>query len=225
MRGVFVSIYEKGVFMIILIISFLTSYNQPTWGIDNPLPVFLNHGEVIIHIREEPIHKLRAKIGVGIWNSILIGTSFGGRNLVGYGDIDWEKQPSLDLRIRVFGNGVLESVIGYNNEPIEDYEAKGVFASVGSRLNLGSFRLLLSGGGNYSSAASGADFFANGVLNLGGPHIFHIEYILGSNDDRVNRVNFGYKIQSGALGAQIDLKDVLSGDIGRQIQIFYRENF
>jgi len=211
--------------MAILILSFITSYNQPTLGVDNPLPVLLNHGEVYIQIKNEPINKLRTKIGVGIWNSIFLGISYGGGNLVGYGDIEWEEQPALDFRIRLFEAGGIESVIGFNNEPIENYIGKGVFCAVGYRMYLGGLRLLLSGGGNYNTTENGADLFANLAMNINGPHTFHLEYILGANDLEKNRLHIGYRIQSGALGVQIDLKDILSGDLGRQIQIFYRENF
>ncbi len=211
--------------MVFLILSFIASYNQPIWGIDNPLPVLLNHGEVYIQFRNEPIHKVRAKLGVGIWNSIILSVSYGGDNLVGYGEVDWEDQPALDLRIRLFESLGLEGVVGFNNEPIENYSGKGAFGTIGYRLFLGSFRLLLSGGGSYNFTEKGADLFANSVLNINGPHSIHLEYILGTNDDCKNRLHIGYRIQSGALGVQIDLKDILSGDIGRQMQIFYRENF
>ncbi len=217
--------------MVILIFSFISSYYQPIWGIDNPLPVLLNHGEVYIQFRNEPIYKMRAKLGVGIWNSIILGVSFGGDNLVGYGDVAWEKRPSLDLRIRFFESEFLQCVVGFNDEPVENYSGKDLFGTVGFRLYIGSFRLLLCGGGNYKfteNGNKGIDLFANSVLNINGPHSIHAEYILGANYDNgnsKNRFNIGYRIQSGALGVQFDLKNILSGYIGRQIQIFYRENF
>lgn len=211
--------------MFILLFSFITSYNQPTWGIDNPIPELLNHGEVFIHFRNEPIQKLRAKIGVGIWNSIFLGISYGGDNLVGYDDVEWEEQPSLDFRIRLLSTGSLEGVIGFNNEPIENYASKGAFGTIGLRFFTGPLRFILSGGGNYNTDLDGADLFANMALNINGPHTFHMEYILGSNDDNKNRIHLGYRLQSGALGIQMDLKDIFSGRIGRQLQIYYRENF
>lgn len=210
--------------MIFFLLSIITSYNEPITGIDNPLPVMLYHGEVLIHIKEEPIDNLRAKIGVGIWNGIILSASFGGTNIVGYGDIDWEERPSLDLRIRLFGNGIIESVIGYNDEPIEYYAKKYIFATVGTLLLPG---LMLSGGANYNyeEEVKGADFFGNAALNLGEAHTFHLEYIMGVNDEDENRFNLGYKLQSGSLGIQFDLKNIFSRSVGRQIQIFYRENF
>ncbi len=217
--------------MILMIISFIASYNRPIWGIDNPLPILLNHGEVYIQFRDEPINKVRAKLGVGIWNSIILGVSYGGDNLVGYGDVDWEDEPSLDLRIRLIESDYLESVIGFNSEPIENYKGKDLFILGGISMYLGSFRLLVCGGGNYKFTEpenKGLDLFANSVLNINGPHSIHLEYILGANDDNnnsKNRFNLGYNIQSGSLGVQFDLKNIFSGDLGRQIQIFYRENF
>jgi len=210
--------------MILFLLSIITTYNEPITGIDNPLPVMLYHGEVLIHIKEEPIDNLRAKIGVGIWNGIILSTSFGGTNIVGYGDIEWEDRPALDLRIRLFGNGVIESVVGYNDEPIEDYAKKYIFATAGTRLMPG---LILSGGANYNydEEEKGADLFGNAALNLGETHTFHFEYIMGANDEAKNRFNVGYKLQSGSLGIQFDLKNIFSRSVGRQIQIFYRENF
>lgn len=211
--------------MILFLFSIISAYNEPTTGIENPLPILLYHGEVIIHVKQEPINKLRAKIGVGIWNGIILGTSFGGENLVGYGDIEWEEKPSLDIRMRLFGNGTIESVIGYNDEPIENYACKHLFVTIGTRLKP---RLILSGGMNYNyTEGNGMDFFGNLAFNLSAPHTLHFEYIFGANDNdgEKNRFNLGYKLQSGSLGIQFDLKNILSGDVGRQIQIFYRENF
>jgi hypothetical protein len=214
--------------MILFVLSMISTYYQPITGIDNPLPVLLYHGEVIIHIKEEPIdtlraNKLRAKIGVGIWNGIILGTSFGGTNIVGYGDAEWEDRPALDLRIRLFGNGTIESVFGYNDEPIENYAEKLLFVTLGTRLLPG---LMVSGGANYNyQDDNGGDLFGNAALNLGEAHTFHLEYIMGANDEDKNRFNLGYKLQSGSLGIQFDLKNIFSGDVGRQLQISYRESF
>jgi hypothetical protein len=209
--------------MILFLLSMISTYYEPITAIDNPLPVLLYHGEVIIHIKEEPTDNLRGKIGVGIWNGIILGLSFGGNNIVGYGDIDWEDQPGVDVRVRLFGNGIIESVAGYNNEPIENYAEKHLFASIGTRLLPG---LLLSGGVNYNhDEDNGADLFGNAVLTLNEAHTFLFEYIMGANDEDKNRFNVGYKLQSGSLGIQFDLKNIFSGEIGRQLQISYRESF
>jgi len=211
--------------MILVLLSMISTYYEPITGIDNPLPVLLYHGEVLIHIKEEPIDKLRAKIGVGIWNGIILGISFGGTNLVGYGDIDWEDQPGVDIRARLFGNGIIESVIGYNNEPIEEYAKKHLFASIGTRLMPG---IILSGGANYNhDEDNGIDIFGNAALTLAEAHTFHCEYIMGANDEDgyKNRFNLGYKLQSGSMGIQFDLKNILGESVGRQLQIFYRESF
>ena len=142
---------------------------------------------------------------------------------MGYGDIEWEDRPALDLRIRLFGNGTIESVFGYNDEPIENYAQKYLFATIGTRLFPG---LILAGGANYNyEEDNGADLFGNAVLNLSGVHTFHLEYIMGANDEDENRFNLGYKLQPGSMGIQFDLKNIFSGDVGRQLQIFYRESF
>jgi hypothetical protein len=87
--------------------------------------------------------------------------------------------------------------------------------------------LILSGGANYNydEEEKGADFFGNAALNLAEAHTFHLEYIMGINDEDKNRFNLGYKLQSGSLGIQFDLKNIFSRSVGRQLQIFYRENF
>jgi len=209
--------------MILVLLSMISTYYEPITGIDNPLPVLLYHGEVLIHIKEEPIDKLRAKIGVGIWNGIILGISFGGTNLVGYGDVDWEDQPGVDIRARLFDNGILESVIGYNNEPIEEYSEKHAFAAIGTRLMPG---MILSGGANYNhDEGNGLDIFGNAALTLAEAHTFHLEYIMGTNDDDKSRLNLGYKLQSGSMGIQFDIKNILGESVGRQLQIFYREGF
>ncbi len=209
--------------MILFLFSMISTYYEPITGIDNPLPVLLYHGEVLIHIKEEPINNLRAKIGVGIWNGIILSTSFGGTNIVGYNDIQWEDRPALDLRVRLFGNGILESVFGYNDEPIEEYAKKYLFVTAGTRLFPG---LILAGGANYNyEDDNGMDFFGNAALNLGEAHTFHLEYIMGVNDEDKNRFNLGYKLQPGSMGIQFDLKNIFSGNVGRQLQIFYRESF
>jgi hypothetical protein len=201
----------------------ISSYYEPITGIDNPLPVLLYHGEVFIHIKDEPIDKLRAKMGVGIWNGIILGISFGGTNLVGYGEVDWEDQPGVDIRARLFGNGIVESVIGYNNEPIEDYAEKHLFATLGTRLMPG---MILSGGANYNHDEDmGFDIFGNAALTLAEAHTFHLEYTMGANDEVDNRFSFGYKLQSGSMGIQFDIKNILGESVGRQLQIFYRESF
>jgi hypothetical protein len=209
--------------MILVLLSMISTYYEPITGIDNPLPVLLYHGEVFIHIKDEPIDKLRAKIGVGIWNGIILGISFGGTNLVGYGDVDWEDQPGVDIRARLFGNGIIESVIGYNNEPIEDYAEKHLFATLGTRLMPG---MILSGGVNYNhDENNGLDIFGNAALTLAEAHTFHLEYTIGANDEDKNRLSLGYKLQSGSMGIQFDIKDILGESVGRQLQIFYRESF
>lgn len=213
--------------MVLILLSFISSYNRPLTGVDNPVPVLLNHGEVLMQIREEPIGKLRGKIAVGIWNSIFLGVSYGDSNLVGYGDMKWDSRPSLDIRMRLFGTGTIESVVGYNNERLDKYEEKDIFAAIGYQLNFGNPNLLISGGSNFNHVESGFDFFGNAILNFSGSHTFHVEYIFGANDedDERNRINLGYRLQSGSMGVQFDVKDIFSDRIGRQIQIFYRENF
>ncbi len=209
--------------MTLLLLSMFTTYYEPIIGIDNPLPVLLYHGEVFIHIKEEPIDKLRAKFGIGVWNGIILSLSFGGTHIVGYEDIDWEDELGADVRVRLFGNGIIESVAGYSNEPIEDYAEKDFFAILGIRLLPG---LILSGGANYNhNKDKGADLFGNAALTLSEAHTFHFEYIMGANDEEKNRFNIGYKLQSGSLGIQFDLKNIFSEEIGRQLQISYRESF
>ena len=48
--------------MIFFLLSMISTYYEPIMGIDNPLPALLYHGEVLIHIKEEPINKLSQKL-------------------------------------------------------------------------------------------------------------------------------------------------------------------
>ncbi|MEO0293159.1 MAG: hypothetical protein ABIN61_02920 [candidate division WOR-3 bacterium] len=209
--------------MTLFIFSILAS-SEGIIGIDNPLPNMLYHGEVFLEVKEEPIGKLRAKLGAGIWNGIFLSLSYGGRNIVGFGDIEWEKQPTIDFRIRLFKNEILESVIGFNNEPIENYAEKYIFITLGTHL----FPMLLLSCGtnyNYEKEKKNLDLFGNLALSLGEVNFLHLEYIMGTNDQEKHRVGLGYRIHSGSIGIQFSLKNLFSNEIGRQLQIFYKESF
>jgi hypothetical protein len=119
---------------------------------------------------------------------------------------------------------MIDGVFGYNDEPIENYAKKHIYGTAGARLFPG---LMVSGGINYNHEAGdkGVDLFGNAFISLNEANTFHLEYIMGANDEDKNRINLGYKLQSGSLGIQFDLKNLFSGDVGRQIQILYRESF
>lgn len=213
------------IYLIIFSTIISNSSYSPISGIDNPLPVVPGHGEVIFNLRVEPDNWIKMKLGVGLWDFFMMSIAYGGENIVGRGDITWGKDLWVDVRSYLYSDYENHILVGYSTEPFSGAVIKGLYLCAGREQGIGFGRIFGSAGINYNFNNKQADFFGDAYLNLGESHYFIIEYTAGLGYTKKNIFNFGYLNQSMSLGIQIDLKDIINGDIGRELQVIFRESF
>jgi hypothetical protein len=211
--------------LIILTALYISNVSIPINGIDNPLPSIEKHGEVNFNLRVEPDDWIKFSLGIGLWDYFSMKAGYGGKNIVGYGDIDWSNEVWVELRGMVYNDGSNSFLIGYSTIPYLDSIPKGLFGVLGRRQGIGPFAISLNGGLNYNFERKLLDGFADLYLNIGKPHYIIFEWTLNSGSENQNIFSPGYQNQALPLGIQVDLKDIFSDNIGRGIQIFYRESF
>ncbi len=209
----------------ILFSIFVSNISIPINGIDNPLPSIEKHGEVNFNLRVEPDDWIKFSLGIGLWDYFSMKAGYGGKNIVGYGDIDWAREVWLELRGMIYNDGANSFLIGYTTIPYLDSLSKGLYGVLGRRQQIGVFAISINGGLNYCFKRKVLDGFADAYVNIGKAHYIIFEWILNSGEERQNIFSLGYQNQALPLGIQIDIKDLFSDNIGRGIQIFYRESF
>jgi len=222
--------FKKEVFMITLLFAFYATSGagiKPIIGIDNPVPNVPAHGEWGLNLRIEPSGWIKFGIVVGLFDFFSLGVEYGGNNVVGYGDVNWGNDLWVEVRGLLYNDGENSQLVGYSSIPYGDLfqNGKGVFVVLGRDQGIRIGRLGISGGLNYAIHESRLDGFADVYLNFGQVHYFILEYTLNSGTNHMNVLSLGYLNHSLSLGIQFDLKDITGGNMGREIQVFYRESF
>jgi len=241
-------------FLILPLISFSQDLNllEPLRLVDMPTAGTLKRGSYRAGLDIYPEGGLLAGIGAGITDRFMFGISFGGTNIIGTGDIDWNKEPGVTIRYRLFEEDyILPAIlIGYDSQGFGAFidstkryinKSPGVFATASKNfIFLGTIGF--HGGANYSFERSDGDKDFNifgGVEKSLNPELALVgEYDFAFNDDGPNSIgkgkgylNAGLKWNfAGKLQISFILKDILKNrkdvdGMTREIRIAYAEIF
>ncbi|NOZ56468.1 MAG: hypothetical protein GXO73_06735, partial [Calditrichaeota bacterium] len=75
--------------------------------VDTPTAGMLERGQVEFDLRLFPVGGVLAGVNVGLAREFLIGLSYGGLNVIGYGDVNWYPRPGVHARLRLIDESFL----------------------------------------------------------------------------------------------------------------------
>lgn len=128
--------------------------------VDSPTAGILPHGGYLIHGSIGPESSILAGIGVGFFDRVMLGASFGLQKFIGRGDIDVNDRPGFEIRVRLIEESVAGPAfsLGIDTQGKDAYlgdaqryerKSKGAYAVVSKN-----YRLIedfsIHGGVNYS---------------------------------------------------------------------------
>ena len=227
---------------------------QPRKLVDCPTAGLLPRGSFDFDIRIFASGGVVTTIDVGLMRRFMIGVSFGGENIIGDGDADWNPRIEFLAKYRLINESYAlpALVIGFDSQgggAFDDsldryvYKSKGFYAVMSKNYLVAEVPVGFHFGANYSLENDDGDkdipiFFGADVQateNLG----FVGEYDLATNDDEFkNKYGQGYGylhagvqwIFSSKLQLEFQFKNILLNreDIsswGREFRITYFEMF
>lgn len=245
-------------FLILLIISFIWADNsfaqqgtEQRLLIDLPTAGTLDRGSFDLTLRMFGNGGLLSGVAVGITPRFMIGLSYGGENIIGSGDINWNPQPGIQARVRLIDENFAMPAItlGFSSQGYGPYDeildryankSRGLFA-VASKNYKFFYNLGLHGGLNLSLENDDDDedlnLFFGADLSFNREFRFIFEYDLARNDND-NDTRFGSGKGYLNLGAQwsfsdrlflqFNLKNLLENGVAtvtREFKIGYFEYF
>ncbi|MGD9897825.1 MAG: hypothetical protein AB7T22_01735 [Calditrichaceae bacterium] len=195
-------------FLILLVSSAETQEIIPAQSIfiiDCPTSATLDRGSFMAGLRAYPEGGILGNIEVGLTNRLMMGISYGGKNIIGAGEIDWNPQVGVNIRYRMFDEQLnFPAVsIGYDNQGNGAYidslsryteKSRGIFATFSKSYRfLGVFAL--HGGINYSFEDEDGDKDINGFFgfekSVNDELSIFGEYDLAINDNEDNSIGSG----------------------------------
>ncbi|MFC2088499.1 hypothetical protein ACFLSX_02775 [Calditrichota bacterium] len=225
---------------------------EPTSLIDTPTAGTLLRGSFKTEIRAYTQGGLLGSIDVGITDRLMFGISYGGANLIGEGEIDWNPQPGVNIRYRLFEEdlAIPALVFGYDSQGYGVFvdstkryseKSRGLFVTASKNfVFLGTIGL--HGGVNYSFESEDGDKDINlfvGFDKTINPELLFVaeyDFALNDNDSRSlgsgnGYLNVGLKwIFAGKMNIDFILKNLLENKnnhphLSREIRISYVEIF
>ncbi len=248
----------KQTLIIILLFSSLAVHGQdlslvePISLIDTPTAGTLLRSSFKAEIRAYANGGLLGGIDAGITDRLMFGISYGGTNLIGEGKIDWNPQPGVNIRYRLFEEDLTipALVLGYDSQGYGAFvdstkryseKSRGVFVSASKNFAfLGTFGV--HGGVNYSFENNDGDKDLNLFLGFDksiNPELLIVgeyDFALNDNDGQAlgagnGYLNLGIKwIFAGKMNIDFFLKNLLENKnnhphMSREIRISYVEIF
>jgi hypothetical protein len=128
--------------------------------VDSPTAGILPHGGYLIHGSVGPESSILMGVGVGFFDRVMLGVSFGLQKFIGRGDIDVNDRPGLEIRVRAIEESTAGPAfaLGIDTQGEDAYlsdaqryerKSKGAYAVVSKNYRLiGDFSV--TGGVNYS---------------------------------------------------------------------------
>jgi hypothetical protein len=227
---------------------------QPRRLVDCPTAGLLPRASFDFDIKMFPKGGVTFGLDIGLMRRFMVGMSFGGENVIGEGEPDWNPRIEFAARYRLINESwALPAIaIGFESQgdgafddslDRYDYKSKGFYGVMSKGYAAGEVPIGFHGGINYSLENDDEDqdislFFGTDIRfgdNLG----IVAEYDLGTNDDKAKELfgqGYGYLnlgiqwIFSERLLLQFNLKNLLLNrkDIstwGRSFRIVYFESF
>jgi hypothetical protein len=222
--------------------------------VDSPTAGILPHGGYLIHGGIGPESSILAGIGVGFFDRLMLGVSFGLQKFIGRGDIDVNDRPGFEIRVRLIEESAAGPAfaLGIDTQGEDAYlddaqryerKSKGAYA-VASK----NYRLIedfsIHGGVNYSFETKdeeGVNVFGGFSLEIIKGFSILLDYnaALDDNDAEVathltrgrgyldSGLRFDYRDN---LRFKILFKDLLDNyapvsGVDRSIEVFYVNSF
>ena len=220
--------------------------------IDCPTAATMERGSFMGILQAYADGGLLGYLEVGLTNRMMFGISYGGKNIIGAGAIDWNPVVGVNVRYRVIDEALAfpAIAIGYDGQghgayirSLKRYEekSKGAYVAASKSFNfLGPWAI--HGGINYSFERADNDKDLNGFVGLeksfNNELSLFVEYDLGMNDNTGRSIGDGKGYLNAALKwtfqkkLQIDFlwKNILKNNTmikgsSREIRIGYIEYF
>lgn len=246
------------VFFLVSLVSLVlvsTAYPQdevhPLLLTDLPTAATIDRGSYTVNLRLFGNGGLLGDVAVGITPRFMFGLSYGGENIVGEGDINWNPEPGIQARFRVIDESYVTPAItlGFDSQGYGAHvdtldrhvnKSRGLFA-VASKNYAFLHNLGFHGGINYSFEREDDDedlnIFVGADLSFNRELRVMLEYDFARNDNETDQIfgsGEGY-LNAGARWSvsdrfyiQANLKNLFkNGPIGvtREIHIGYFEYF
>src|SRR5690242_12018908 len=96
---------------------------EPRYLIDLPTAGILPHAAVALDMDFTEHGAVLTTFSYGLWGRVNIGLSYGGGNIIGTGDPNWNKSPGFALRLRVIEESVMFPAIalGFDSQGKEGH--------------------------------------------------------------------------------------------------------
>lgn len=176
--------------------------------IDVPTAATLPQKTIAVDMRMYPNGGVLAGVGLGLFSPLTATIYYGGENIVGEGEINWNPQVGVDVRLRIFDETMLLPgiAVGFSSQGLGGYrkneeryvlKSKGLYA-VASRNYIVLKNCGIHGGINYSLEDEDGDdditFFAGLDFELVGGVEFLADFDFGINDNEGDAFgrNHGY---------------------------------
>ena len=226
--------------MVLILILFSLYY------VDQPYIKVPGHGIFNVQLRFGPGGEILGSMGIGLWNRLGIGVSYGASNLIGAGNPEFYEQPGAQIRILAIEPGILAPMVvfGFDNQGYGNFDevskrytimSKGLYVQVGKTFMSSYVNVTPSLGINYSFEQDGRwDMFMAIQALLGYSTAFLIEYSPNfddPNDNNKGYLNLGLRfIFYEELFFEFSLRDLLDNSIedlelNRIIKIGYEQSF
>ncbi|MBU1650930.1 YjbH domain-containing protein, partial [bacterium] len=226
-------------FFLILILPLISSFAQTPAQrveiqslIDQPTAGSLEKGEYGFDVRFFPQGGTLVGLQAGMFSRFMIGVSYGGVNIIGNGQPEWNELPGVLVKYRVFEESDFPALsIGFDSQGYGmyydfadryEFKAKGLFAVISKNYSMGYLGFLgIHGGVNYNTFENDDDRNVTGFMGLDKSINDQIsvlaEYSLGFDDDAAGALgrdrgylNAGVRwVFAGQLGVEFNFKDIL----------------
>lgn len=223
--------------------------------VDMPTAGTLNRAQYSVNMRMQPVGGLLFGLSFGLFDRLNLGFSYGGDNIIGYGNVNWNPQPGFQIKYRIFDESYAMPAIalGFDNQGFGYWagtryfiKSRGFYAAASKNYKfLGT--LAFHGGASYSleerhSEDNEVDFYVGLEKSLN-PELWMVAEYDGAFNDNVKDDQFGEGYGYLNLGLrwlfgsrlllEADLKNILrngqqdtdAGRIGRTVKLAYYDSF
>lgn len=227
---------------------------SPRKLVDCPTAGLLPRGSFDFDIRFFPNGGVNAALGIGLMRRLNIGMSFGGEELIGEKDPNWNPRIEFMVKYRLVNETYMlpAFALGFDSQGYGAYDdslrryatkSKGFYGVVSKNYLVLEIPVGFHFGGNYSleneDKDRGMTFYLGGDARITEDIAGTIEYDLALNDNRKGQsygrgygyLNIGIQwIFQDRLTLELDLKNVVRnrpGDytMGREVRMVYVESF
>lgn len=186
-----------------------SQYNRlpPLSLIDMPTAGTLYRGSYVSNLRAYPNGGLLGGLLVGVSSRLYLGISYGGENIIGEGEVNWNPEPGLQVTYRIIDENIAfpAIVIGYQSQGYGPYLESGDVSRYSNK-SLGFYAaasknyavlsdLSFHGGMNLTLEDEDTDqdlnFFLGAMVSLNREVSVLVEYDLAINDNGSRAIGDG----------------------------------